>query len=286
MLLSDRFRPVCVSDYVTELQQIYLQRQNISTSQFFCMDCQSFFHRSEYKEPEDQFLGATQWLMEHPSDYSRSIADLQSIFPTAKTCYEAGCGVGALLSQLKTAHYDVRGVDPNPLAVEHARDHFKVDATEGYFTKLEGEVDIIFAVDVLEHLERPRDFFADLIGSIEPKGGIVVRVPTVDRNRWAYLRTVGAVGARDPNDPFMDNSVHITHFSSHGLVRMAESLGAKFVRKIDQDLHVFTRPALVDDQPNIGSKAAANTFLKSLRRIGLRARAFSAHVASYPAASK
>lgn len=239
MLHSNMVCPVCDADFIAELQPIYLQRQQTTVPQFYCMTCESFFHRSSYKEPEGQFVGDTRWLINHPGDYKKALYEVRSIFPKAVTFFEAGCGVGDLLMQARDAGLKGQGVDPNPLAVEHAKTSRKVDAAVGYFNKLDKPVDLIFSIDVLEHLETPRTFFADLVASVKPKGGIMTRVPTVDRNRWQFLRSAGSTMPKEPEDPFMDNSVHITHFSTQGFVTMAQSLGAKFIKKIDQDIMVF-----------------------------------------------
>jgi len=241
MLANGKSCPICNSRFQIEMQNIYLQRQRTVTQQYFCMDCQSFFHRSGYKEPEAQFVGDTKWLLDHPGDYRSSIDVLKSMFPKAKTCFEAGCGVGTLLSQLKEKGFAASGVDPNPIAVEYAQTHYGVDATWGYFDTLSSPVDVVFAIDVLEHLEDPRTFFAALVASTKRDGAIVVRVPTVDRNRWHYLYTADQDGQKESHDPFMDNSVHITHFSTLGVMKMAEDFGCRFlIRGTDRDLFVFS----------------------------------------------
>lgn len=255
MLVAGKSCPVCTSEFICDLQPIYLQRQKRHVPQHFCMDCRSFFHVSGYKEDDDQLAGDTEWLKAHPHDYADLIKRLKKLFPKARTCFEAGCGVGTLLSQLQAAGFRVQGVDPNPSAVAHAVKHYGVEASCGYFSGLASPVDIIFAIDVMEHLEVPRTFFADLVRSVHPGGGIVVRVPFVGRDQWHHLWTAGSAVEHDWSSdnwsPFRDNSVHITHFSPKGLQAMGESLGASLVRECG-DLYIFSPSPAIISQPSTG----------------------------------
>jgi len=219
---------------------IYLQRQETQTTQYFCMHCQSFFHRSGYQENDEARKNDVGWLVAHPGDFSHLIAELRGLFPNARSCFEAGCGIGHLLSQLKAAGYHARGVDSNARAIQVARDKYGVDAEAGYFREGMARADLLFAIDVLEHLEEPRTFFAAMLASLNPGGAIVVRVPCVNRDLWPYLHGADERKKHEPMDPFMDNSVHITHFSSRGMELMAESLGAKLVARQGKEFFVFT----------------------------------------------
>ncbi len=242
-MFSDKPCPVCASEFTCDLQAVYLQRQRARTTQRYCMDCQSFFHQSGYKEDDQALVADVGWLVAHPGDFGGLIAGVRELFPAARTCFEAGCGVGHFLAQLAAAGYRARGIDVNAHAVRVAREKYKVDAEAGPFREGLARADLVFAIDVLEHLEAPRTFFAAMLASLMPGGGVVVRVPYVARDRWCYLRGADGPKAHEAADPFLDNSVHITHFSPLGLRLMAEGLGAELVDRLGphKDCFVFGR---------------------------------------------
>lgn len=232
--------PICTSEFTVHLQDIYLQRQSSSVPQYYCMACKSFFHVSNYVENDVAHQNDSAWLMQHPgaehADLAREIVEVRG----AHHVFEAGCGVGDLLLALEAHGASAKGIDPNPVAVGLAVEK-GAHASTGYFSALNEPVDAVLAIDVLEHLTDPREFFRQLRTSVVEGGLIVVRVPEVNENAWHYLK--GADKPRDTihPDPFIDNSVHITHFSDDGLRMMGESLSATYVGRILGGCHLFKR---------------------------------------------
>jgi 2-polyprenyl-3-methyl-5-hydroxy-6-metoxy-1,4-benzoquinol methylase len=222
--------PICSSSNISKFQKVYLQRQKTLASQYRCNDCESFFHRSGYKENAAQIADDTQWFIAHQENSSDLVDFLRSRFHShAPSCFEAGCGIGHVLQQFSAAGFQVSGIDPNLIAINYGRQNFGLAITVGYFTALVRPVDLIICMDVMEHLEQPAPFACDLIASAKPGGYIAVRVPMVRRDRWKFLETAAdPEKAWDLADPFLDNSVHITHFSPQGLVTMMERHGAVF----------------------------------------------------------
>ncbi|TPG51674.1 class I SAM-dependent methyltransferase [Sphingomonas glacialis] len=231
---------ICTSRHTVHLQEIYLQRQETTTAQYYCMKCRSFFHQSNYAENDEAHRNDAQWLADHPSVENEIIAEEVVTRLGARRVFEAGCGVGDLLLAVERLGAAAQGVDPNPEAVMVA--HQKGARVEaGYFSTLADPVDAIFALDVIEHVPDPRQFFHQLRDSVVDKGMIIVRVPEVNEADWHHLE--GADRARDHvhTDPFIDNSVHINHFSAYGLEMMGESLGARYGGRIVGGCHLFRR---------------------------------------------
>ena len=229
----------CASDFTVHLQEIALQRQGRTAPQIFCMECNSLFHTSDYGESEAQWAADAQFLQAHKDGSLSAIVDyLQSASP-GESVYEAGCGVGDLLIDLSAAGLTASGIDPNPAAVGLATGKGAI-AVRGYFAPLTEPVDAIICVDVMEHLERPRPFFRDIVASVKPGGVILVRVPEVEARDWHWLRGAEIDTGFDFANPFRDNSVHITHFSRRGLLALAEGMGATYERTLpDAAVHVF-----------------------------------------------
>lgn len=231
---------VCESEFTVHLQDIYLQRQEILVPQYFCMTCQSFFHVSDFVEDDAAHQNDSDWLAQHPgvehADLAREVVDVLG----ARRVYEAGCGTGDLLLALQAQGAFAEGVDPNPVAVKRAVKK-GAHASVGYFSALSDPVDAVLAIDVLEHLADPRTFFRQLRDSVKDGGMIIVRVPEVSRAMWVYLKDLDEPREHVHPDPFMDNSVHITHFSAAGLRIMGESLSATYVGGMVGGCHLFKR---------------------------------------------
>lgn len=234
--------PICTSDFTVHIQDVMLQRQNTKTPQYYCMSCESFFHTSNYHKNESAMKADLQWLVDHPDQSAPSLIKFLKSDKHIKTVYEAGCGAGEILKNLKAAGFNSAGIDPNPSAVAYAVQQHQVAAKQGLFSALAEHVDAVISIDVMEHLSEPRKFFTDLVASVRHGGLIIVRVPCVERSRWKWLRSAGETRDSDPQDPFCDNSVHITHFSKLSLINMAKSLGADYDSYIEAgDYHVFRR---------------------------------------------
>lgn len=250
--------PVCLAQRTSVIQQIYLQRQLKTVDQWKCDDCESFFHISGYKEDENQLRADTEFQLAHPGKYQKFVRKVRRIFPHAATCLEIGCGTGELLSFLERAGFQAEGIDVNPNGVRAAVNR-GLSASAGYFKKADKKYDLIFAVDVLEHLENPRQVVEDAISMLNPNGGVAIRVPTVDRKEWKYLPNapLKRIGF-DFLDPFRDNSVHITHFSTPGLFKMMAGFGFKPVG-VEYDIHIFAPFAF-----SIGTSEKLRTILSGL----------------------
>lgn len=216
---------VCRSSFAPYVQDIYLQRQKRSVKQYYCMVCESFFHTSGYVETEAQLSNDLAWLLGNPGSHANLVGALSRIFPEATSCYEIGCGAGSLLAELRSAGYAVSGIEPNPFAVRHVFDAYGIDVQEGLFDGVGLRADIVIAIDVLEHVPEPRQFFHAMIGATTPGGGIALRVPTIDRHQWRFLLDAGHDRPFALDDPFCDASVHITNFSTKGLVTLSDSFG-------------------------------------------------------------
>ncbi len=99
--------------------------------------------------------------------------------PSGARVLDAGCGSGALLSDLSRLG-SVAAVDPNPPAVEHARGRGIGDVSLAGVEALpfgDGEFDLVTCLDVLEHVADDRAALRELARVTRPGGFLVATVP-------------------------------------------------------------------------------------------------------------
>lgn len=111
------------------------------------------------------------------ADFWRFLSELLTEYP-AKTVLEVGCGGCVLLERLKGQGRRVIGVDPSPFAAEAGR-RKGIEVIQEFFPprQLDCRPNLIFQVDVLEHIEDPLSFLQAQAECIDPDGLIVVNVP-------------------------------------------------------------------------------------------------------------
>jgi 2-polyprenyl-3-methyl-5-hydroxy-6-metoxy-1,4-benzoquinol methylase len=91
---------------------------------------------------------------------------------------DVGCGQGDLFSVVSSRFARYVGVD----AVRY--DHFpeqaefcRLDLDSGRIPIPDGSADVVTAVEVIEHLENPREFVRKLVALTKPEGWVVVSTP-------------------------------------------------------------------------------------------------------------
>lgn len=140
---------------------------------------------------------------------------------------DVGAGVGGVLSEvgkLVSASYphlnvDLTGFEISPQAVNKGRELFPLlDLRHKYFEAEDGPFDIVMLIDVLEHLENPRDI---LRAAISCSDYLVVRQPLVEsfssylQNRYRSEREIYG---------------HINHFNCRSFVDLLSSVGWETVK--------------------------------------------------------
>lgn len=110
---------------------------------------------------------------------------------------DVGCGGGLLSEALGRVGYTVTGLDASQEMIQIAKQHAKMDP----FLRVEyrhGSVedwspesmDIVTAMEVVEHVTEPRAFVKTLSGILKPGGTLFMS--TINRSALAYLLTIVA----------------------------------------------------------------------------------------------
>ena len=97
-----------------------------------------------------------------------------------KKILEIGCGDCYLLEKLKKLKYEVYGVDPAPIT-KRAQKEKSITIIEDFYPskKINFKFDMIFHVDVLEHIPDPLLFLKKHYNNLNDNGYVVINVPDV-----------------------------------------------------------------------------------------------------------
>jgi len=98
----------------------------------------------------------------------------------AKTALDVGAGVGLMVKALKEKNIDAVGVEPSKWLVKKAKEIFNIDLVEGIVPNdllREKKFDLIFAVDVIEHLSNPIEFLNVLKSYLNDDGLLLIATP-------------------------------------------------------------------------------------------------------------
>lgn len=174
--------------------------------------------------------------------------------PSARVV-DVGCGTGATLAGLADS-YECHGMDASEHAVDLAR--ARVPGVE--FTMVEPDrvpaqllatADVALCLDVLEHVERDREFLAELVDGLKPGAHIVITVPA-DTRLWSehdiiyghYRRyDAGSLRRLWLDLDVRERLVSPLNTRLFGLVYAARVLGRRqFEREPTRDLEIPPRP--------------------------------------------
>ncbi len=220
--------PVCDSPITGFVRSLQTRRTKREIQLFGCFECQSFWNPSGYVEDERILKLDLEWGL---SVRERNISGGQKLFDALaavgerpSSIIDIGCGIGTLLHVAEDRGISAVGFDVNHVATEFARSQ-GVDARTEFWTaetKLP-KIDLIFCIMCLEHVEKPRPLIAEMCkAAIANDAALFISVPFVERDAWKFIENPDPT---TPGTPFLDNDVHITHFSKSGLLKCLREFG-------------------------------------------------------------
>ena len=107
-----------------------------------------------------------------------------------KTTLDVGCGAGLLAEPLARLGARVTGIDASPEVIAIARDHaatmgLEIDYRVGDVQQLEGQFDLVTAMEVIEHVADPGAFVKALSNRLAPGGLLILSTPNA--TGWSRL---------------------------------------------------------------------------------------------------
>jgi 2-polyprenyl-6-hydroxyphenyl methylase/3-demethylubiquinone-9 3-methyltransferase len=113
-----------------------------------------------------------------------------------KRALDVGCGAGLLAEPLARLGASVTGIDASPEVIEVARQHaarqgLAIDYRAGDVQALEGEFDLMTAMEVIEHVADPAAFVKALARRLAPGGLLVMSTPNATAMSKLLMITLG-----------------------------------------------------------------------------------------------
>jgi len=121
-------------------------------------------------------------------------ADEHDLRPLAgRTALDVGCGAGLLAEPLARLGAAVTAIDAAPECIAVARDHasgqgLAIDYRAVGIEQLEGQFDLVTAMEVIEHVADPGQFVGQLARRLAPGGLLILSTP--NRTAWSRLLTI------------------------------------------------------------------------------------------------
>ena len=128
-----------------------------------------------------------------PQLHPHVAAKVQSLAPDPDTrIIDLGCGSGALLERLACMGYrQLTGVDIRPPAATAAIRYWQADLDQFRLDAADGSIDLALAVEVIEHIENPGLFLAELARLLRPGGLALFTTPNMHSAQAKLLFALG-----------------------------------------------------------------------------------------------
>ena len=115
-----------------------------------------------------------------------------------KAALDVGCGAGLLAEPLARLGAKVTAVDAAPELIEAARAHsagqgLEIDYRASPVEQIEGQFDLITAMEVIEHVADPASFLVAIAARLAPEGLLILSTP--NKTALSKLLMVGAAEA-------------------------------------------------------------------------------------------
>jgi 2-polyprenyl-3-methyl-5-hydroxy-6-metoxy-1,4-benzoquinol methylase len=180
---------------------------------------------------------------------------------------DVGCGTGNLQPYVRDKFHRYIGVD----AVRYPgfpndAEFSKLDLDTGQVPLPDGIADVVAAVEVIEHLENPRDFMRKLVRLARPGGRIIVTTP----NQLSFLSLLTLI-VKQRFQAFQDvhYPAHLTALLPVDLTRIAAECG---LEEIDIEYSLAGRmPLTARNFPRMVSRRFPRLFSESMMVIGTKA---------------
>jgi len=186
-------------------------------------DCipDDYYKTGEYRKQLAESLESSKAVIEQDE---MQYYTLQTLFPDSlrgKNILDVGCGVGSLLDMLKNVSHSQIGIEPcNPYLESLSKRGYEVYSN--LFEAINnnnGNIDYAFSIQVIEHVDNPKEFLKEIKRLIRPGGKLLISTPNRDDILMNLLK--------DEFSPFFYRTQHRWYFDKNSLTVCAKHAGFK-----------------------------------------------------------
>lgn len=136
---------------------------------------------------------------------------------------DVGCGTGAFLNEMKTAGWDIKGLEPDETARNNAQELFGIHPLPSHelFQLNAGSYDAITMWHVLEHVHQLHEYIEQLKHLLKPGGKLLIAVPNYTSHDASHYQRFWAA---------YDVPRHLYHFSPESMRVLMEKHGLKVLK--------------------------------------------------------
>jgi len=167
-----------------------------------------------YEESQEGRAQQMRWLLSKARKANAS----------ARPLLDVGAGSGLLVAEANCFGFYAIGVEPSRSLVKLAHDLYQVDLLQGVFPHpmlSNRRFDVIFLVDIIEHVSTPLELLRHCAAALAPQGIIILVTPNVGSlaahllgQRWWHFRLA-----------------HVGYFSHSSLLKAIERAGLTVVKR-------------------------------------------------------
>lgn len=169
---------------------------------------------------------------------------LKKWLPDGATILELGSGSGAMCARLSNMHYQLTGTDyvSSNFKLHGEVSFYKVDLNSPFSLDIEGEFDCVLGMEIIEHLENPREFLRNAMELCKKNGLIVLTTPNISSpaSKALFCR-FGTFQWFDDSD--YENQGHIRPIAPWELNRIFDELSLEkhFIGSFGNPYRVFRK---------------------------------------------
>jgi len=190
-----------------------------------------FYEEEFYQSEKTDYLSMDEdelsWLA---LDFSSRYNFVESVLGlNRRTVLDIGCGPGDFLDAGVKKGWQVKGIEPAPMAVKHCKSR-KLDVDQGFFSSDTAKklhmVDFIHMSEVLEHVADPKMVLTEAEGLLKPGGIICVSVP----NDFNMLQNA-CLKQGNHDEWWVVPDHHLNYFNFDSLETLLSNRGFKVINK-------------------------------------------------------
>ena len=237
--------PVCLGKIYKDQKFKYLEKYNLENEEFSLFECPLCLVKFWYpfKNPGSEWYKNCQQNLMHrdfsDKEYFFWLAENRGITkhffrnpphqnPKGLKLLDVGCGTGGFLIEAQKFGYDVNGVDFDGEQIKVAqsfglKETYEDDVVD-FLNRHKGEFDVITGFEIIEHVDKPRDFLKAIYGALKSGGFICLSTPNNSR-----------IG---PRDEFWDFPYHhLSRWTKKSLENIIKLENFKFI-KIKEEIPI------------------------------------------------